>query len=72
MVQAKDQYLFVYLAVVELVRRTLGNKPQPPPKPDSVSANLSYNYGKYCSVLHAYVNFANVAEETPSGKKMNE
>ena len=41
MVQAKDQYLFVYLAVVELVRRTLGNKPQPPPKPDSVS--LSYN-----------------------------
>ena len=64
MVQAKDQYLFVYLAVVELVRRTLGNKPQPPPKPDSVSANLCYDYGKYCSV----VNFANVADETPSGK----
>jgi len=39
MVQAKDQYLFVYLAVVELVRRTLMNQPQPPPKPDSVSSS---------------------------------
>lgn len=39
MVQAKDQYLFVYLAVVELVRRILMNQPQPPPKPDSVSSS---------------------------------
>ena len=57
MVQAKDQYLFVYLAVVELVRRTLGNKPQPPPKPDSVSASLSYNYDN-AAVFCIFVNFA--------------
>lgn len=32
MVQAKDQYVFVYLAVAEIISRLLGNTPQPPPK----------------------------------------
>ena len=32
MVQAKDQYIFVYVAIMELVTRILGNVPQPPPK----------------------------------------
>lgn len=32
MVQALDQYFFVYMAIVELVQRTLSNVPQPPPK----------------------------------------
>ena len=32
MVQAIDQYFFVYMAIVELVQRTLSNVPQPPPK----------------------------------------
>ena len=66
MVQAKDQYLFVYLAVVELVRRTLGNKPQPPPKPDSVSASLHYDYSN--TAAFCMCEFSNVADHTPSGK----
>lgn len=32
MVQAKEQYVFVYVAVVELIKRILGNVPQAPPK----------------------------------------
>lgn len=36
MVQAKDQYLFVYLAVVELAKRALGQQPSVPPKPENV------------------------------------
>ncbi len=32
MVQAKEQYVFVYVAIVELVKRILENIPQAPPK----------------------------------------
>ncbi len=32
MVQAKEQYVFVYVAIVELIKRILGNVPQAPPK----------------------------------------
>ena len=34
MVQAKDQYVFVYLAVAELSKRALGMKPNVPRKPN--------------------------------------
>ena len=34
MVQAKDQYIFVYLAVAELSKRALGMKPNVPRKPN--------------------------------------
>ena len=34
MVQAKDQYVFVYLAVAELSKRALGLKPNVPRKPN--------------------------------------
>ena len=32
MVQALDQYVFVYMAIIELVQQTLTNVPQLPPK----------------------------------------
>ena len=34
MVQAKDQYVFVYLAIAELSKRALGMKPNVPRKPN--------------------------------------
>lgn len=37
MVQAKDQYAFVYSAVAELSRRSIGYNPTVPPKPAVVS-----------------------------------
>ncbi|KAL5516615.1 hypothetical protein EMCRGX_G001998 [Ephydatia muelleri] len=40
MVQAKDQYFFVYMACAELARRVLGNKPQPPPKNEETISSL--------------------------------
>jgi len=36
MVQAKDQYAFVYSAVAELSRRSVGLNPTVPPKPSTV------------------------------------
>ncbi len=36
MVQAKDQYSFVYMAIAELSRRALGQNPTIPPKPIAV------------------------------------
>ena len=34
MVQAKDQYVFVYMAIAELCKRALGLKPSVPRKPN--------------------------------------
>ena len=36
MVQAKDQYVFVYMAIAELARRSIGISPTLPPKPANV------------------------------------
>ena len=36
MVQAREQYSFVYMAAAELAKRALGMKPHVPAKPDNV------------------------------------
>ena len=44
MVQAKDQYVFVYLAIAELSKRALGMKPSVPRKPNGRVGNIVFMY----------------------------
>ena len=52
MVQAKDQYVFVYLAVAELSKRALGMKPNVPRKPNGRVGDIDSLNVTICIVEH--------------------
>ena len=55
MVQAKDQYVFVYLAVAELSKRALGMKPNVPKKPNGRVGDIIHTSGTVLLQLHVHV-----------------
>lgn len=53
MVQAKEQYVFVYVAVVELITRILDNVPRAPPKQLKFEKKVCVMIFEYNASRHA-------------------
>ena len=72
MVQAKDQYVFVYLAIAELCKRALGLKPSVPVKSNgrvSLSLSLSLSLSQprsrslslsLCNAIAVYIMYIDI------------